>query len=132
VPIFDYGRNKANLDVANVTSQIEVANYQKAIQTAFREVSDALDGRETYVRQEEAQAGLVQASESAFKLSDHRYKQGVDGYLSVLVNQRSLYDAQQTLVKVRLARAENTVGLYRALGGGWKVESTVEEQQANR
>ena len=131
VPIFDYGRNKANLEVAKVTSQIEVANYQKVIQTAFRDVSDALDGRETYVRQEQAQAGLVQASESAFKLSDHRYKEGVDGYLSVLVNQRSLYAAQQALVKVRLARAENTVGLYRALGGGWKVEPTVDEQQAN-
>ncbi|MGF6637909.1 multidrug efflux system outer membrane protein [Paraburkholderia sp. MM5496-R1] len=131
VPIFDYGRNKANLDVAKVTSQIEVANYQKVIQTAFRDVSDALDGRETFVRQESAQAGVVQASALAYRLSNDRYQQGVDGYLSALVNQRSLYGAQQTLVKVQLARAENTVGLYRALGGGWKSGQTNDAEQAN-
>ncbi|TCG05097.1 multidrug transporter [Paraburkholderia steynii] len=131
VPIFDYGRNKANLDVAKVTSQIEVANYQKVIQTAFRDVSDALDGRETYVRQESAQAGVAQASALAYRLSNDRYQQGVADYLSALVNQRSLYGAQQTLVKVQLARAENTVGLYRALGGGWKAGTTNDAEQAN-
>ncbi|ASW04346.1 MULTISPECIES: efflux transporter outer membrane subunit [Burkholderiaceae] len=130
VPIFDYGRNKANLDVARVTTKIEVATYQKAIQTAFRDVSDALDGRDTYVRQQAAQVQLVQASASAYRLSGERYQQGVDDYLSVLVNQRSLYDAQQTLVKVQLARAENTVGLYRALGGGWKDASAADAAAA--
>ncbi|HKR39391.1 MAG TPA: efflux transporter outer membrane subunit [Paraburkholderia sp.] len=119
VPIFDFGRNKANLDVAKVSKQIEVAQYQKAIQSAFRDVSDALAGRDTYVRQGLAQDHLVQASALAYRLSDERYQEGVDQYLNVLVNQRSLYDAQQELVKVRLARAQNTVGLYAALGGGW-------------
>jgi multidrug efflux system outer membrane protein len=119
VPIFDYGRNKANLDVAKVATKIEVANYQKAIQTAFREVSDALAGRDTYARQGLAQTGLVDASAKAYRLSNARYQQGIDGYLNVLINQRSLYDAQQNLVKVELERAQNSVGLYRALGGGW-------------
>lgn len=120
MPIFDYGRNKANLDVAKVNAQIQIASYQKAIQAAFHDVSDALDSRETFVRQELAQAQLVSASGTAFRLSTERYQQGVDGYLNVLVSQRSLYDAQQMLVKVQLARESNTVSLYRALGGGWK------------
>ncbi|VWC87176.1 efflux transporter outer membrane subunit [Burkholderia lata] len=120
VPIFDYGRNSANLAVSKVNRDIEVATYQKAVQTAFREVSDALDGRATWGRQETAQRLLVEASQSAYRLSDVRYREGVDGYVNVLVNQRSLYDAQQNLVKVRLARMSNTVDLYRALGGGWQ------------
>ncbi|VWD38396.1 multidrug transporter [Burkholderia lata] len=62
----------------------------------------------------------MDASQSAYRLSDVRYREGVDGYVSVLVNQRSLYDAQQNLVKVRLARMSNTVDPYRALGGGWQ------------
>lgn len=119
VPIFDYGRNSANLAVAKVNRDIAVATYQKTIQTAFREVSDALDGRATWAQEESAQRQLVQASQSAYDLSDERYRQGVDGYLEVLVNQRSLYDAQQNLIKIRLSRMSNTVDLYRALGGGW-------------
>jgi multidrug efflux system outer membrane protein len=120
MPIFDYGRNSANLDVSKVNRDIAIATYQKAVQTAFREVSDALDGRATWGRQELAQRHLVEASQSAYRLSDSRYRQGIDGHLSVLVNQRSLYDAEQTLVKVKLARMVNTVDLYRALGGGWR------------
>ncbi len=120
VPIFDYGRNSANLAVSKVNRDIEVATYQKAVQTAFREVSDALDGRATWGQQETAQRLLVDASQSAYRLSDVRYREGVDGYVNVLVNQRSLYDARQNLVKVRLARMTNTVDLYRALGGGWQ------------
>jgi multidrug efflux system outer membrane protein len=125
VPIFDYGRNSANLAVAKANNAIEIATYQKAIQTAFREVSDTLDGRATYIRQEFAQRQLVEASSSAYRLSDERYEQGVDGYLNVLVNQRSLYDAQQNLIKVQLAQASNTVNLYRALGGGWGAGAAV-------
>ncbi|NIE62627.1 efflux transporter outer membrane subunit [Burkholderia sp. Ax-1719] len=119
MPIFDYGRNSANLAVAKVNRDIAVATYQKTIQTAFREVSDALDGRATWAQEESAQRELVQASQSAYDLSDERYRQGVDGYLDVLVNQRSLYDAQQNLIKIRLSRMSNTVDLYRVLGGGW-------------
>ncbi|WP_321877202.1 efflux transporter outer membrane subunit [Paraburkholderia bannensis] len=119
MPIFDYGRNSANLEVAKVNRDIAVANYQKSIQTAFREVSDALDGRATWAQEESAQRELVAASQSAYDLSSKRYRQGVDGYVDVLVNQRSLYDAQQNLVKIQLSRMNNAVDLYRALGGGW-------------
>ncbi len=121
VPIFDFGRNQANLDVATVSKDIEIANYQKAIQTAFREVSDALDGVETYDRQKKAQFGLVQSSSTAYALSQKRYREGVDSYLNVLVNQRSLYAAQEDLIRLQLAQANNAVAFYRSLGGGWKV-----------
>lgn len=119
MPIFDYGRNSANLKAAKVNRDIAVATYQKSIQTAFREVSDALDGRATWAQEESAQRELLAASQSAYDLSSERYCQGVDGYLDVLVNQRSLYEAQQNLVKIRLSHMSNTVDLYRALGGGW-------------
>ncbi|MGZ2747954.1 efflux transporter outer membrane subunit [Burkholderia stagnalis] len=130
VPIFDFGRNRANLAASKVNREIAVATYQKAVQTAFREVSDALDGRATWGQQESAQRELVDASESAYRLSDARYRQGVDGYLNVLVNQRSLYDAQQNLIKVRLARMANTVDLYRSLGGGWREQSVKADASA--
>jgi len=130
VPIFDYGRNRANLAVAKVNRDIAVATYQKTIQTAFREVSDALDGRVTWAQEESAQRQLVEASQSAYDLSDERYRQGVDDYLNVLVNQRSLYDAQQNLIKIQLSRMSNTVDLYRALGGGW-AEPAVEAAAEN-
>lgn len=119
VPIFNYGRNRANLDVAKINKQIEIATYQKAIQTAFREVADALDGRETYKTQQAAQVLLVAASSKAYDLSQERYREGIDGYLDVLVSQRLLYTSQQDLIKLQLLHASNTLSLYGALGGGW-------------
>ena len=119
VPIFNYGLNSANLDVAKISKQIEVATYQKAIQTAFREVADALDGRETYTTQQVAQVQLVAASSKAYDLSQERYREGIDGYLDVLVSQRLLYTSQQDLIKLQLQHASNTLSLYSALGGGW-------------
>lgn len=119
VPIFDYERNRASLDVAKVTKHIEVANYEKAIQSAFRDVSDALDARETWARQEIAQRQLVDANTRAYTLAMERYTKGVDDYLNVLVSQRALFDSQQSLIKLELAREQNAVSLYRALGGGW-------------
>jgi multidrug efflux system outer membrane protein len=120
VPIFDYGRNQANLDVANIGKDIEIANYQKAIQTAFREVSDTLGSIETYERQKAAQLGLVDSSSRAYTLSQKRYREGVDSYLNVLVNQRALYSAQENFIRLQLAQASNAVAFYRSLGGGWK------------
>ncbi|GAB7534198.1 efflux transporter outer membrane subunit [Burkholderia sp. 22PA0099] len=120
VPIFDFGRNAANLEVSKVQREIEVENYRKAIQLAFREVSDALDGRETFVSQEEAQAGLVAANAESYRLSHERFENGVSSYLDVLVSQRALFQSQQDWVAVRLAREANVVNLYGALGGGWK------------
>ena len=104
--------------MAKVDRDIAVAQYEKAIQTAFREVSDALALRATLVEQRDAQEALVDALEETYRLSDARYKAGIDGYLGVLVAQRSLFAAQQGLVGVRLAEQANLVTLYKVLGGG--------------
>ena len=99
--------------------RIEIANYEKAIQSAFREVSDGLAARGTYDQQIAALERNEHAQQRRFDLSDLRYKNGVDSYLSVLTAQTDLYSAQQTLISARLARWTNLVDLYRALGGGW-------------
>lgn len=117
-PIFAGGSLKANLEASKVDREIAVARYEKAIQTAFAEVADALALRSTLVEQREAQETLVRALDEAFRLSDARYKAGIDGYLGVLVAQRSLLAAQRVLVAVRLAEQANLVTLYAALGGG--------------
>jgi multidrug efflux system outer membrane protein len=97
--------------------------YQQSIQSAFREVSDALAGRGTLDRQLIADQALVDASAESYRLSDMRFTNGVDNYLAVLDSQRSLYSAQQSLVDVQLARLENLVTLYKSLGGGWRERS---------
>jgi len=119
VPIFDGGFNKANLDVAEIRKQMEVARYEKAIQTAFREVSDGLAARSGLAARIEAYQGLVAAQQKRFELADARYKQGVDSYFEVLAAQQDLFDSRQVLIQLRLARAVNSIGLYKALGGGW-------------
>jgi multidrug efflux system outer membrane protein len=118
LPIFDSGARKASLRVAQVTRDAAVAEYEKTIQTAFREVSDSLALRAKLLEQQEATEALVKTLEEAHRLSDVRYKAGIDNYLSVLVAQRSLYGAQQGLTGLRLARLSNQVSLYKALGGG--------------
>lgn len=119
LPIFEGGKNIANLDLANVQKRIEIANYEKAIQSAFREVSDGLAARGTYDQQIAALERNAHAQQRRFDLSDLRYKSGADSYLSVLTAQTDLYTAQQSLINARLARWTNLVSLYRALGGGW-------------
>lgn len=119
LPIFDGGANKANLDSARAGRDIALAQYEKAIQTAFREVADALVQRVSVRDQLEAQRSLVEASEVALTLSDARYTRGIDGYLSVLDAQRSAYSARQALISTQLAQLSNGVTLYKALGGGW-------------
>ncbi|KVW30975.1 multidrug transporter, partial [Burkholderia ubonensis] len=119
MPIFEGGANLANLDLANVQKRIEIANYEKAIQSAFREVSDGLAARGTYDQQIAALQRNEHAQQRRYDLSDLRYKNGVDSYLSVLTAQTDLYAAQQTLINARLARWTNLVDLYRSLGGGW-------------
>jgi outer membrane protein, multidrug efflux system len=120
VPIFTGGQNLANLDVAKINKRIEIANYEKAIQTAFREVADALAGRSTYDRELRAQEALVAAQQRRYELSDLRYRQGVDSYTNVLLAQQDLYTAQRSLVTTRTDRLANLVTLYKALGGGWR------------
>ena len=122
-PIFDAGRNRANLEVARVNRDIAVAQYERAIQTAFREVSDALAGRATLGEQLRAQAAQTNALAIAFRLADLRYRNGAASFLDILDAQRSLFAAQQVLVQTRALQLQNLVTLYRALGGGWNEQA---------
>lgn len=119
LPIFDAGRNQASLDSANVGRDLAVAQYEKAIQTAFREVADALAGQATLVEQLRAQEMLTAAEAERFRLAELRYRNGVASFLDVLDAQRSLFGTEQALLQTRLAQQQNQVALYRALGGGW-------------
>lgn len=116
--IFDFGRNAANLRYARASRDAALATYERAIQTAFREVADALAERGTINEQVAARADRVTAAATAYRLSDARYRAGVDPFLTTLDAQRTLYGAQQNLVQTRLDAASNLVELYRALGGG--------------
>lgn len=120
LPIFDGGRRKAQLDVAEVDRELALARYEKAIQAAFREVADALVQQGTIAEEIAAQDALLEATTEASRLADLRYRQGVDSYIVVLDAQRSLYGAQQGLIELRAQRSANLVALYRALGGGWQ------------
>jgi multidrug efflux system outer membrane protein len=117
MPIFD-ARLWPALKGINVEREIALAQYEKAIQVAFREVADALARRGTVGDQIAAQESLVEASADTYRLSDARYMKGIDSYLGVLDAQRSLYAAQQGLITLRLARLTNLVTLYKVLGGG--------------
>jgi multidrug efflux system outer membrane protein len=116
--IFDAGSNLGNLDYAKAQRDISIANYEKSIQTAFREVADALAERGTISEQLEAQQTLTAAAADSLRLSTARFQQGSDTYLNVLIAERALYSARQTLVATELAKATNLVTLYAALGGG--------------
>ncbi len=118
MPIFNAGANQAGLDSAKASRDIAVAQYEKAIQTAFREVSDALAAKGTLTDQMKAQSDLVSATQTSYRLSQARYDRGIDSYLTVLDSQRSLYSAQQDLVSVQVSRLSNLVALYKVLGGG--------------
>lgn len=122
VPIFTWGQNRANLDLANLERDLDVVAYEKAIQTAFREVSDALVARATYLDQTRAQQAQVDESSDYYRLANMRFQAGVDTYLTALDAERTLYAAQQTLITVREAQLQNLVTLYRVLGGGVKPE----------
>lgn len=117
MPIFD-ARSWAALRATKVEREIAVAQYEGAIQTAFREVADALARQGTLGDQMEAQQSLVDATAATYRLSNARYEKGSDIYLNVLDAQRSLYAAQQNLIAIRLARLANQVQLYARLGGG--------------
>ncbi len=117
MPIFD-ARTWSAYDVTKVEKEISMAQYEKVIQTAFREVADALAVRGTVNQQIAAQQSLVEAVAETYRLSNARYTKGIDSYLSVLDAQRSLYSAQQGLIFLRLAKIINTVTLYKVLGGG--------------
>jgi len=122
LPLFDGGVNRANLRIAQADRDIAVARYEKSIQSAFREVADALAVRSTVDQRLSAQQALVEAAATSFRIHDARYRQGADSYLDTLVSQRALYSAQQSLITARLAKSSNAVTLYKVLGGGWQPE----------
>jgi len=119
LPIFDLGRIGAGVDAAKAGRDIAVAQYERSIQTAFREVADALAGQATFSEQLRAQRAVALAEQDRYNLSDLRYKSGAASYLDLLDAQRSLFQAQQAAVQANLARLQNQVTLYRVLGGGW-------------
>ncbi len=127
LPIFSGGANVANLDLATVRKDIAVADYEKTIQVAFREVSDALAAVDTLRREEQAQHALANSNLEAQKLSEARYRGGVDGYLRYLDAQRQAFDSQTALIDVRTQRQVALATLFRSLGGGWQGQTEVTE-----
>ncbi|GAB2891515.1 efflux transporter outer membrane subunit [Paralcaligenes ginsengisoli] len=119
LPIFDAGTNLARLDVAHLEKNVAIAQYEKAIQTAFREVSDGLAARGTYDNQIASLQRFVATQQRRLDLSNLLYKNGASSYLTVLTAQTDLYTAQQTLITARMQRLANLVDLYQYLGGGW-------------
>ena len=117
LPIFNAGSLKASLDVSEIQKNIEVAQYEKSIQSAFSEVADAMSMRRHMTEQMEAQQALVKASQTSYDLSNARWKNGVNSYLQTLDAQRSLYSARQSLITLQLSDAVNRVTLYKVLGG---------------
>ena len=119
VPIFTAGQNLASLDAAKVSKRIDVQNYMKAIETAFREVADALVASRSYTEQIGEESILVTAQQRRFELANLRYRQGEDTYLNVLSSQQDLYNAQQDLLQARFRQLSSQILLYKAVGGGW-------------
>jgi multidrug efflux system outer membrane protein len=120
LPIFDGGASAANVRVAKIARETALAAYDSAIQNAFREVADALAQRHDIDELLAARQSLLAAAEKSFRLSDARYRRGVDSYLSTLDAQRYYYTAQQSMISARLLEANNLISLYGVMGGGWK------------
>ncbi|MDB5841141.1 MAG: efflux transporter outer rane subunit [Herminiimonas sp.] len=130
LPIFDAGRNRANLDITQVRKDVAVADYEKTIQVAFREVADALVARGALDQQIAAQQAVQAAQAERLRLADLRFQNGIASSLEVLDAQRELFTAEQSLVQTRLLRLTNAIDLYRALGGG--LNETVSLTSTNR
>ncbi|MCO7253409.1 efflux transporter outer membrane subunit [Dickeya oryzae] len=120
LPIFDGGANLSALRYAEAEKQGYVASYEKTVQTAFREVADALARKGTIDEQQAAQRDYVAAAERSYQLASNRYQAGVDTYLNVLDAQRTLYSARQSLFSLEQSRLDNLITLYNVLGGGGK------------
>ncbi len=118
LPLFDFGRRRANLDVARAREVQAVADYERTIQQSFREVADALAGRQFLAEQVQAQERATDAQRHLAELARTRYREGVVSYLEVLDAERNLFAAEQALLQVRRAEVSNLVALYVALGGG--------------
>lgn len=120
LPIFNAGRLAGNLDYATVQKDINVAEYERSIQTAFREVADGLAARQTFVAQLRAKQGAIDHARRARELAELRYRTGVDSYLAVLDAQRTELAAEQQWLRSRHGQLASEVALYQALGGGWE------------
>ncbi len=131
LPIFNGGANRANLDLAHVQKNIAIAQYEKTIQKAFREVADALAARGTYDEQLASLERYSSATQRRLDLSKLRYENGIDSYLNVLAAQTDLYTAQQQVITTRLARLSNLIGLYQYLGGGWLEQTGAKPRPAD-
>lgn len=125
LPIFTGGANTANLDLSKIEKNVNIAQYEKTLQSAFREVDDALAARNTLDEQLTAQRALLDDSADSYRLAEMRFRSGVDSFLPVLDAQRALYSAQQAVVSLELLRLQNMATLYKALGGGMKENSGV-------
>ena len=129
IPIFDWGTRKANVKISEIDQKIALSNYEQTIQTAFREVNDALATRENIGDRLAAQKRLVEATNTTYKLSNARFRAGIDNYLTVLDSQRSAYAAEQSLLLLKQADLNNQVELYKTLGGGVKANTSDSIQQ---
>jgi len=123
LPIFNAGRNRANLKAAEIERDIMLVQYQKSIQNAFKEVADSLAIKQNLGKQFIAQNSLVGAANESYQLADARYKSGLDSFLTALDAQRTLYAAEQNLISIELLSYSNQVTLYKVLGGGWHERS---------
>ncbi len=119
IPIFTWGSNEGLLENAKFVQQADLAAYEKTIQTAFREVSDALAARGTYLDQLAAQDQLVKSNRTAYQIADLRFRTGTDDFLATLQAQQALFKAQQDLIALKALQLQNLIALYKALGGGW-------------
>ncbi len=124
MPIFDWGARRANVKISETDQKIALSNYEKSVQSAFREVNDALATRANIGDRLSAQRRLVDATNTTYKLSNARFRAGIDSYLTVLDAQRSAYSAEQGLLLLQQADLNNQVELYKTLGGGLKASST--------
>ena len=118
MPIFNAGRLKGNLDIAKARRDIAVADYERTVQAAFRDVSDALVRRRQLALQIESTRTMLSALQERARLAQLRFDNGRSAYLEVLDAQRDLFDTEQTLVRLRRAELASAVALYAALGGG--------------
>ena len=125
LPIFDGGANQANLQMAKAQQQIQLATYEKTLQTAFREVADALAVRRTLAERLAGQQALVAANLRSYELAQALFKSGGGGFLEVLDAQRALYTTQQALIDLQRAEQANRLTVYKVLGGGWSEASVV-------
>jgi multidrug efflux system outer membrane protein len=124
MPIFDWGTRKANVKISETDQKIALANYEKSVQSAFREVNDALATRANIGDRLTAQRRLVEATNTTYKLSNARFRAGIDSYLTVLDAQRSAYSAEQGLLLLQQANLNSQVELYKTLGGGLKANTS--------